>query len=362
MESRHGGNINEMAEKYQIAPQQLTDFSANINPFGMPTNVKKKLIEAIGDLERYPDNRYFLLTKAIAEFHDCSEKWVYLGNGAAQVIFELAQSLSVQNVLLLAPTFMEYETAFARKKCNFSYYFLEKNDFQLEINQLIALAKEKQVDCICLCNPNNPTGQIILKADLLVLVSFCEENRVELIIDEAFMDFVELASNYSLISELENNSHLYVIRSLTKIFALPGLRLGYLLTGNEVLLKKLISRRVPWSINTFADKAGQVALKETEYLERTIDFITQERAFLVENLRSYSVFRVYDSVTNFLFFRGNCAFNLQHELMKKNYLIRSCQNFNGLSANYYRIAVRTKEENKAFVRAIKELLNEKGGG
>ncbi|MBO1308014.1 threonine-phosphate decarboxylase [Enterococcus sp. 669A] len=353
--AKHGGNIQEIAEIHQLDPQKLIDFSANINPLGIPAGVKKVLQAGIEQLVHYPDLRYRDLKAAIAEFHGIRPEQVYASNGAAEAIFMLGKTLPVNRLLLLAPTFVEYEEAFSQQATEFCYFNLEKYDFQWNVADLIQSAKRQKVTGICLCNPNNPTGQLLRQDELLQLLAFCQDNEIKLIVDEAFVDFSE--EDQSLVGALNDYSQLFIFRSLTKMFAIPGLRLGYLLTSNQEILAEMEQQTVPWHINTFADLAGQQALKEQEFIKESQQYIKQERAFLVEHLAKFApAIKCYPSETNYLFFRYTKEDCLQERLLTKNILIRNCDSFKGLSQRYYRIAVKSRPENEALLAALEEIL------
>lgn len=355
MAAKHGGNIQEMSEIYQLDQEKVLDFSANINPLGIPLGVQQVLKNSLGALIHYPDLRYRLLKEAIAAFHGISDRQVYAANGAAEAIFMLGRVLKVDKLLLLAPTFVEYEEAFDQQNTEFCYFNLEACEFKWAIADLIQAAQQQQVDGICLCNPNNPTGQLVKQPELEQLLDFCQNNQIKLLVDEAFMDFTQ--EEDSLVSALNQFSELYIFRSLTKMFAIPGLRLGYLLTNNQEVLTKMEKLTVPWHINTFADLAGQQALQELAFIQESQQYISQERSFLENQLAVFEpIIHCYPSETNFLFFHYMGTEDLQKQLLKQHILIRNCDSFKGLTKKYYRIAVKNRAENQALINALEAVL------
>lgn len=355
MAAKHGGNIQEISENYQVAADQLIDFSANINPLGIPAGIKTVLHDGIDQLLNYPDIRYRSLKEAIAAFHGIAPQQVYASNGAAEAIFMLGRVLPVKKLLLLAPTFVEYEEAFQQQGTEFCYFNLEERDFQLAVADLIATAEAEGVDGICLCNPNNPTGQLVPHEELLQLLAFCQRQQIPLILDEAFVDFHDEAN--SLVASINDHQQLYIFRSLTKMFAIPGLRLGYLLTADQELLAQLEAVTVPWHINTFADLAGRQALLETEFIRESQQYVQEERQFLESALAKFSdQLQLFPSQTNFLFFRYRGRGDLQQLLIPQNILIRNCNTFKGLTQQYYRIAVKGRRENEALLAALEKVL------
>ncbi len=356
----HGGNIQEISEIYNLTDKKVIDFSANINPLGLSKSLLEKLRDSMDQILHYPDLRYKDLKEEIAKYHAVDVKNIFLGNGAAEVIYSLANVLMSQQLLVLAPTFSEYEDAFAHKNTNIVLFKTKENEFKVDINNLIKKIDEEKIDTVCICNPNNPTGILINKSEMNKLVTYCQTKQIYLIVDEAFMDF--LPEEESIDSELHGNNYLIILRSLTKIFAIPGLRLGYLLTDNQKIMDDLNNHGIPWRINCFAEIAGRESLKDENYLQDTLRYVKEEREFLENNLMGFKEISFIKSDTNFIFFEYLSDINLQKELIKMNILIRDCSNYKGLSGNYYRIAVRTHEENKQLVEAFERYFDGKSNG
>lgn len=354
MTVKHGGNIQEISEVYQKGKERLIDFSANINPLGIPEGVERVIANSITQLIHYPDSRYQTLIRSIANFHEISEAFIYPSNGAAEAIFMLGSTLKVNKLLLLAPTFGEYEAAFSQSGTEFCYFYLEERNFKWSVTELIQVAETQKVDGICLCNPNNPVGQILSKRELDKLFEFCCKNEVVLILDEAFVDFTK--EENSLISSINDYPNLYILRSLTKMFAIPGLRLGYLLTSNLSTLRAIKKRSIPWHINTFADLAGRQALKEHSFIEESQRYIQKERLFLEKGLSAFEEIELFPSQTNFLFFRYLGSGCLYKSLIHKNIVTRDCSDFKGLTKKYYRIAVKSRTENQVLLNALEGIL------
>ena len=352
----HGGNVKELTELYQLSEQSIIDFSANINPLGVSKKLKEEINNKFDQVLHYPDLRYKELKNLIAKHHEVKSEEIFLGNGAAEAIYALASALDSEKVLVLAPTFSEYEDAFAHKLTDIRYFKTESTDFSVNMDDLISAIKQENVDTVCLCNPNNPTGKLIEKTEMKRLLVYCGEHNLRLIVDEAFMDF--LPKEESLTSELAENQHLFIIRSLTKIFAIPGLRLGYLLTSNESVMIKLNQRAIPWRINCFAEIAGKVSLEDEEYLKESLSFIETERKFLEENLKKISDITLFSSTVNFIFFNCSKYSYLQKDLLEKGILIRDCSNYQGLSDYYFRIAVRSRVENEVLIKVFEEYFHE----
>lgn len=349
----HGGNIEEISRKYNIAPESIVDFSANINPYGINKNVKKSMIKAIDNIERYPDITYYKLKNKIAEYEGVKSNEVLLGNGAAEVIFNIVRGLNPKNALLLAPTFSEYEDALKSVKCNVNYYLLN-NSLSLDEGFLGELNKD--IDIIFLCNPNNPTGLLINNNLMEKVLEKTNENNITVVVDESFMDFVDIKEQFSTIKFINKYKNLIVVKSLTKFFAYPGIRVGYGLTANSEVIESINNISVPWSINTVAVEGAIVSLDEIDYMKATVQYVKEENNFLFSSLIKFNQLKVIKGSVNFILFKCLIDINLKEELIKQGVLIRSCSNYIGLNDSYYRVAVRTRDENTKLIKALELVL------
>ena len=354
--SIHGGNIREAAQILGIGPASLVDFSANINPLGMPEPLKQALIAQITLAERYPDVEYQRLHQQLAAHHNVPVEWILAGNGETESIYTLAQGLQPRRAMLVTPDFAEYRRALEQVGCQISHFSLrEEEGWQLTERILPALTSE--LDCLFLCTPNNPTGLYPDAALLAAIVDRCREQAITLVVDEAFLDF--LPDEPGLIPMLADNTHLWVLRSLTKFYAIPGLRLGYLLGSDSAMMAKLRQRQMPWSINAFAALAGECVLQDSDYQQATWQWLAQEREGLLSHLRAFAGLTVWEGRANYLFLRCDMAgLDLQQALLERHVLIRSCANYPGLDARYYRVAVRSREENARLCQALHAVFSD----
>ncbi|GHD92538.1 threonine-phosphate decarboxylase [Pseudocitrobacter faecalis] len=353
--STHGGNIREAAQLLGIEPALLVDFSANINPLGMPETLKQALFAQIGVAERYPDVEYQRLHQQLAAHHEVPVEWVLAGNGETESIYTLAQGLEPLRAMLVTPGFAEYRRALAQVGCQISEFSLcEEEGWQLTERLLPALTAE--LDCLYLCTPNNPTGLYPDASLLAAIMARCRALSITLVVDEAFLDF--LPDEPGLIPLLRNNPHVWVLRSLTKFYAIPGLRLGYLLNSDADAVARLRQRQMPWSINAFAALAGEMVLHDRAYQQATWQWLAKERAALLSRLRDFSALTVWEGRANYLFLRCNIpGLDLQQALLTRHVLIRSCANYPGLDGRYYRVAIRSREENARLCQALKEVFS-----
>ncbi len=346
----HGGDVYTANGK-----NNLVDYSANINPLGLPQFVKKAIVKSINGCVDYPDPFCRRLSAKLAGFLAVPQEYIFFSNGAADVLFKLAMALRPQQALLLAPTFADYEKALRSVDCKINYYLLhEENNFVPQEDILKQLMPD--LDMVVICNPNNPTGKLIDKGLLERVIARCGELNIRILIDECFMDFVAEEKVYSMIPLLAENKQLIILKAFTKTYAMPGLRLGYCLTADESLVLRLHECGQDWNVSTPAQEAGIAALDETEYVEKAKALIMKERLYLTTALNRLGA-KTYGSEANYIFFKMQQPEDLKDRLAKKGFLIRSCANYHNLHGNYYRIAVKRHADNKRFVKALKEVQN-----
>ncbi|WP_250228072.1 threonine-phosphate decarboxylase CobD [Anaeropeptidivorans aminofermentans] len=354
MEYAHGGDIESYRRKYGKKP---LDFSANINPLGLNRAVKEAILQELDNLPPYPDPFCRSLREKTASYENIKEAYILFGNGAADLIFRIALVAKPKKALLLAPTFSEYEQALQTVDCAIEYYFL-KEDKEFSLDEDI-VDRLNDIDILFLCNPNNPTGIAEEKESVLKILKKCKEKNIILVLDECFNDFLEEPEKYSLKDELAYFDNLIILKSFTKFFAMAGIRLGYLLTSNREVLEKLYYSAQPWAVSTIAQVAGIASLSDIAYIEKTKTVIKEERAYLKKELSDIG-FKVYPSMANYIFFSSEMK-DLNKLAEKEGILIRSCGNYRGLSEDYYRIAVRSREENEALIEAFKEIRRQYHG-
>lgn len=276
------------------------------------------------------------------------------GNGAADLIFRLVYGLKPKKALLLAPTFSEYEEALQVVDCTCTYYtLLEKNNFEIQEDILDWITPK--LDMVFLCNPNNPTGQVTQRSLLKKILERCQDCGVTLVIDECFNDFLDDDLAYTMKASLATQQALVILKAFTKMYAIPGVRLGYALTGHQKLLLAMEQTGQAWSVSTLAQAAGVAAVEEATYVQQSKAFIAQERGFLVEALERLGM-KVYPPYANYICFKSPYLLDLKAALKKENILIRSCANYKGLDATYYRIGIKDQVANKKLIGALEGLI------
>ncbi len=341
----HGGDIYTPRD----TEEPLCDFSANINPLGMPPEVQRAIVEHIPDYAAYPDPLCRDLRGALADHHQLDAANIVCGNGAADLIFRLVLARRPRRALVLAPTFAEYAQALALVGCSVEHYPLKRaRDFALDEGILAAI--EPGLDMLFLCNPNNPTGMPADPALLQQVLQRCRRCGVLLVVDECFVDFMAEEARYSLCPQLQNQPQLCILRAFTKMYAMAGVRLGYLLCGRPALAEQIRATGQPWSVSTVAAVSGIAALKCQQHRRQTVLLVEKNRWLLTEGLRRLG-FTVYPSMANYLLFSAGDT-QLAFKLAQRGILIRDCRNYEGLQPGDYRVAVRGESDCRRLLAAL----------
>lgn len=349
----HGGDVYSARQKMK---QEPLDFSANINPMGMPPGAVRAAADALQQCTQYPDPLCRELRAALAAYEGIPAEQIVCGNGAADLIFRIVAATHPQRALLLEPTFAEYEQALRSMDCSIAYFPLQESEgFVLPEAFLQQLTPE--INLLFLCNPNNPTGRTVSPALLQEIWKRCEEAGILLVVDECFNEFLEHPEQNTLKDVLKTGANAVILKAFTKSFAMPGLRLGYGLCGNRDLAERIFSCGQPWGVSIPAQAAGVAALQEQGYLERMRRLIQTERRWLSENLARLGL-RVFPSEANYILFRTETEISLRERMEQRGVLIRACGNYRGLDDRYYRIAVRGHDENERLIAALKCALEE----
>jgi threonine-phosphate decarboxylase len=350
----HGGRVFEAAQRWEIAPEEVVDFSANINPFGPPPGVLIAIEKSLApvDLRSYPDSHAFI--SALARKHGVAPDHVVVGPGAAALIFAALRALLPATALVMEPGFDEYFRACAVVEADVLRLRLtEKNGFEPDFAALARIIEAGRCDLLILNSPHNPTGRLYARGALLALVEVAEANGVAVLLDEAFIDYAPQAS---LLLEAPAKSRFIVLRSLTKFYAIPGLRVGYAVCA-PVIAAAIREQFDAWPVSTIALAAGRAALDEEEYERETRSINAQARDEFATALRGIGL-SVFPSDANFLLVRlsRGSGTELAQWLESSRILIRRCDSFSGMGDDYIRLAVRSREENFRLVSLMKNWI------
>jgi threonine-phosphate decarboxylase len=317
--------------------------------------VKKSIICALDSLVHYPDNTHRELKLALGVHHSLSPANIVVANGSTEIIYHLPAMLPGSRALIISPSFNEYVRALGQHHWEVRHFILKpESNFLIDLEALEHTLAEG-FDALYLCNPGNPNGTLYNLRTIERIYSLCIASGTFLVLDEAFMDFCEDSSAKHDIVKGDNG---IILRSMTKFFGIPGLRLGYALSSST-MAERLDAMGGPWSVNTLALAAGVAALQDSEHNQRTTEYIRQERRNFFNRLSELKQLKVYPSSANFLLVEitdGMPAMELRNRLLHERLLIRDCTNFMGLSPRFFRIAVRTTEENERLLVALKRIL------
>ena len=348
MQLVHGGDWAGYRAQFG---RDALDFSANVSPLGLPEGVAQAITAALPHADRYPDPLCRELRAKLALHEQLPEEQILCGNGAADLIFRLVLARRPRAALVTAPSFAEYTAALETVGCTVERCFLkDADDFAVTESFLDAI--HPGLDMVFLCQPNNPTGQLTPPALVERILRRCAACGALLVVDECFLDFLPDGGTLSGKALLPAGG-LVILKAFTKLYGMAGVRLGYCLSADTALLDAMRQAGQPWAVSSLAQAAGVAALDETAYVEQVRALIAQQRPRLTAGLRALGL-RVLDGRANYLLFRA--PETLGGQLLQKGIVLRSCANYPGLDAGWYRTAVRTGPENEQLLKALAEVL------
>jgi len=350
----HGGNLYAAMRRQGGGMEALLDFSANINPLGLPESVHRSLIEALPHIIHYPDPESQALKTAISKRFRVDERQIAVGNGAAELIYVLCHMFRPQRVLVPAPTFSEYERAARACGAAVEYLYLSPAE-KFTISAESIVQRLPYIDILFLCNPNNPTGQVLPRETVERIIALAEKFKVLVVVDESFLEFLSAEASLSCRSLLPRYANLVIVQSLTKFYALPGLRLGFVL-ADHAICKMLDKGKDPWNVNSLAQVAGTVALADEAYRAKSLAMIGDAREAFCNKLGAIPGVIPLAGSANFILVNiagtGFTSIRLREALAQEGILIRDCSNYPGLSAEYIRLAVKLPQQNEILLTCL----------
>lgn len=349
MYDTHGGDILTAKTKYDGA---LLDFSANLNPLGMPPQVAQAAMRGVEASDAYPDPQCRQLRQGIARRDGVVMEQVICGNGAADLIFRLVIAERPQKALVTAPTFSEYAEALDWVDCQVGHHRLHPQE-GFALTRAILEEISPELDMLFLCTPNNPTGACIAPGLMEEILEKTAQCGVRLVVDECFLDLS--TGGQGLSRYLVDYHNLFLLRAFTKSYAMAGLRLGYGLCGDENLMDRLSRCGQPWSVSTPAQQAGLAALDCPDWPIKARTLLAVERPALQGALEELGLV-VYPGQANYLLFCAPGRADLKEALLARGVLIRACGNYVGLGPDYYRVCVKPRQENQRLLAALNEVL------
>lgn len=357
----HGGNLAWAAALAGCPPDAILDFSASISPLGPPNSAIAAIVSQFGNLQHYPDPNYSDLRLALGHFHQLPPEWILPGNGSAELLTLAGRELSqLAATTLITPAFGDYYrtlTAYNAKVLEFPLISCEQGVLSAELQAQALLSTQHsglRTHCgLLLNNPHNPTGKLFSRSSI---VPYLEQYAL-VVVDEAFMDFLPPDEEQSLISLVQEYENLVVLRSLTKFYSLPGLRLGYAIAHPDRLAKWQLWRD-PWPVNTFAAAAAIAAIEDREFQQQTWLWLPPARNHLFQGLATIKGLQPETSAANFLLVKSQHSISqLQEQLLKQHQiLIRDCLSFKELGDRFFRIAVKSELDNQRLLTALNSVL------
>ena len=358
----HGSDLEKIEEIYHIKKEDITSFSANVNPLGISPLLRDTLAKHVDAITSYPDREYTQLRKSICAYTGANFENIIVGNGSTELISLFIQTTHPKKALILGPTYSEYEREISLEGGHTLYYPLkEENNFQMDVEDFCSQLNDS-LDLLVLCNPNNPTSTAVARKDMRKILDCALQYGISVMVDETYEEFTPEGSKISSIPLTNNYNNLIVLRGISKFFAAPGLRLGYAVTGNPDLLKYINTKKNPWTINSLAEIAGCIMFSDKDYINKTKALITGERQRMYDTLSSWKTVKVYPSCTNFLLVRilreDVTSDRVFDHCIRKGLMIRDCSTFPFLDSSYIRFCVMSPEKNDELLEAFREILGE----
>lgn len=340
MKGIHGGDIYRNRAEL--------DFSVNINPLGIPEAVKAALHKAVENCDRYPDIVGEELKRAVSKMLKIPAEYLLFGNGASELLMACAHGVRPKRTVIPVPSFYGYEYAAGAAGGEILCYETKEENGFLPGEEFFQVLTQ-DIGLLFVANPGNPSGRLMSREYLRKLLSHCRERGIYVVLDECFIEFCE--GNRSLMDEMERYENLILVRAFTKIFAIPGVRIGYLVCSDRQLLGKIAGQLPEWNLSAFAQAAGCACAAQKEFLIKTAGYVAEERQFLAQGLKEAGICVLSGEANFLLVYSGE---NLYEKLLKKGIMIRDCGNYRGLSKGFYRIAVKNREENERLLKAIEK--------
>lgn len=354
----HGGNIYKKAKELGLSESQLVDFSANISLLGLPDHIRKAMVDSIDGIINYPDPDCTDLREAIAKADGVKPEHISCGNGGADLLYRLAFGLRPKKVLLAVPAFVEYEEACTAAGAEMVYYKMGED---LRIGTDFPDHITDDIDLVIICNPNNPTGLLTPKDLIIAILDKAWEKGCKVLVDECFLEICDVEKDYTVKPLVEGSSeqapykNLIILKSFTKLYAMPGVRLGYILSSDSEVIAKANHAGQAWSVSHIAQHAGLAALACPSYKEDVIRETKKELLYLKQELGKLPII-LYDGQANYLFFRTPGITDLDRRLESHGIMIRNCSNYVNLGNDYWRVGVRNHQDNEKLIKALKQEL------
>lgn len=358
----HGSDLEKIEKIYHIKKENIISFSANVNPLGLSAKLCECLKNHLEVITTYPDREYTELRKTIGAYCHTDFENIIVGNGTTELISSVIGQKGFQNACLISPTYSEYEREITLAGGTCFYYELKAEDnFELYMEELFAVLTGKKINLLVLCNPNNPTSTALKEDNLFTILDFCKKNDIFVMIDETYIEFTKEYDSTTAVPFLCRFDNFIILRGISKFFAAPGLRLGYGLTGNKSLIRKINETKNPWTINSLAEYAGRVLFTDNVYIRQTKELIFSERDRVCGILRSIPGLKIYEPAANFVLVKiekeNRDADLLFDTAIRRSLMIRNCSTFQGLDNHFFRLCFMNPSDNDKLLACIREVMN-----
>lgn len=354
---KHGANLFDLQRKYGFKPEEIMDFSSNINPLGPSKKALAHLRENLDKVSVYPDPDYVELKKAIASYAHAGEEHIVLGSGTTNLIADYIRIIGPKRALLNSPCYSEYENELNKQGANIYHYDLDHTkDFVIDVDDVIDMIRRENIDLYVLTNPNNPTGTILTREEIRRIL---EETGVKMLVDETYIEFTN-KKKYSCTSLAQEHPGLLVVRSTSKFFASPGIRLGYGIISHGEIRDEMYQNFNLWAINIFADILGQHMFYDIEYQDKVYAHIQREKDKMVKFISGLKDVKVYPSYGNFVLCKilrdDLTAGELREKLLREKMIIRDCVTFKNLDEHFFRFCILSTEANDLLLQSLEKVF------
>lgn len=353
----HGSDLEVIERIYGIRKEDITSFSANVNPLGISPLLRKNLADNIDRITSYPDREYTALRKSIAAYTGSSFEHIAVGNGSTELISIVMQITKPGHALLFTPSYSEYEHEITLAGGSYEYFYLkEENDWAPDLVQLDEKLNN-DIDLLVICNPNNPTSYALNTSVMRHILEKCVRHNILVMVDETYAEFAPNEYDISSLSLTAQFKNIIVLRGISKFFAAPGLRLGYAVCSDTVLLGNINAKKNPWTINSLAEAAGQIMFSDTDYINATKKLINTERERMFSLISRLPVLKPYKSFSNFMLVKiltdNVTASDIFDAAIRRGLMIRDCSTFESLDEHFFRFCFMKPEKNDELYEVIK---------
>jgi threonine-phosphate decarboxylase len=356
----HGGDLDVISRRYGIPKDEIINFSGNVNPLGLPEEVRTAIISGVDAICDYPDVSYLSLREAVAGYTGADVESVVMGNGSTELISGYIKTLAPKKSVIISPAYSEYQREIELSGGEVLLFPLkEEEDFVLNIEALKAIVTD-EVDLVVLCNPNNPTGSFVASDSLRELLECLKAHKAYLMIDETYIEFADDVKALSAMPLTFEYDNLFVIRGTSKFFSCPGLRLGYSACTDKELRQRVLDQKDPWSVNSYAELAGCVMFTAEDFIKKTRELIISERKRIQAELSLWKNIKLYNTQSNFFLFEllrsDITAGDVFESLIKQNMLVRDCSSFPYLDGSFIRFCIQTPKLNDRLLGETKRII------